>query len=164
MPSIMIKTAAVADALLLETLAKEIWMQHYADIITMEQISYMLERFQSAEAIVQDMQSGAVYDIAYANGEPCGYSAAVPDETGLFLSKLYVRQSCRGLGIARAMVSRIEQRAKDAGLPQVTLKCNKHNTGSLAAYERLGFNVAYACIADIGNGYVMDDYALEKVL
>ncbi len=164
MPSIMIKAAAVADAPLLEALAKEIWTQHYADIITMDQIRYMLENFQSAEAIVQDMQSGAVYDIAYADGEPCGYSAAVPDGTALFLSKLYVRQSCRGLGIARAMVSRIEQRAKASGLLHLSLKCNKYNTGSLAAYERLGFSVAYACVTDIGNGFIMDDYALEKAL
>ncbi len=164
MPSIMIKTADVADAPLLEALAKEIWTQHYADINTLEQISYMLERFQSAEAIVQDMQSGAVYDIAYANGEPCGYSAAVPDETGLFLSKLYVRQSCRGLGIARAMVSRIVHRAQETGAGRVWLKCNKYNTNSLAAYERLGFTVAYPCVTDIGNGFVMDDYVLEKMI
>lgn len=164
MPSISIKTADVTDAPLLEALAKEIWTQHYADIITREQIGYMLDKFQSVQAILQDMQSGAVYDIAYSDGAPCGYSAVVPDGTALFLSKLYVRQSCRGQGIARAMVNRIEQRAKEAGLPQVTLKCNKYNTGSLAAYERLGFRVAYACVADIGNGYVMDDFALEKTL
>ena len=160
----MIKTADVADAPLLEALAKEIWTQHYADIITLEQISYMLDRFQSAEAIVQDMQSGAVYDIAYADGEPCGYSAAEPDETGLFLSKLYVRQSCRGQGIARAMVNRIVHRAQETGAVRISLKCNKYNTNSLAAYERLGFTFAYPCVTDIGNGFVMDDYVLEKMI
>ena len=164
MPNIMIKTANIADAPLLETLAKEIWTQHYANIITMEQIRYMVENFQSAEAIVQDMQIGAVYDIAYTDGEPCGYSAAAPDGAGLFLSKLYVRQSCRGLGIARAIVSRIEERARQSGAQRVWLKCNKYNTESLAAYERLGFSVAYPCVTDIGGGFVMDDYALEKVL
>lgn len=164
MPDISIKTAELSDAPLLEALAKEIWTQHYADIITMEQITYMLNNFQSSDAILQDMQSGAVYDIAYADGEPCGYSAAAPDDTGLFLSKLYVRQSCRGLGIARAMVSRIDERAKEGGASRVWLKCNKYNANSLAAYERLGFSVAYACVTDIGNGFIMDDYALEKVL
>lgn len=164
MPDISIKTANVSDAPLLEALAKEIWTQHYADIITMEQISYMLDNFQSAEAILQDMQNGAVYDIAYADGEPCGYCAAVPDETGLFLSKLYVRQSCRGQGIARALVSLIGERAKEIGAGRIWLKCNKYNTNSLAAYERLGFCVAYPCVTDIGNGFIMDDYALEKKL
>ncbi len=164
MPDISIRTADASDVPLLEALAKEIWTQHYADIITMEQISYMLDNFQSAEAILQDMKSGAVYDIAYADGEPCGYSATAPDDKGLFLSKLYVRQSCRGQGIARAMVGRIDDRAKQTGAVRVWLKCNKHNTGSLAAYERLGFCVAYSCVTDIGNGFIMDDYALEKIV
>ncbi len=164
MSDISIKIADVTDAPLLAALAQEIWTQHYANIITMDQISYMLERFQSADSIVKDMRSGAVYDIAFLDGEPCGYSAAVPDDTGLFLSKLYVRQSCRGLGIARAMMDAIEERAGKTNTPRIWLKCNKHNTGSLAAYERLGFCVAYACVTDIGNGFIMDDYALEKAL
>ena len=163
MPDIEIKTAEVADAALIAALAKEIWTQHYVSIITMEQINFMLEHFQSAEAIIKDIESGTVYNIAYISGDPCGYSATVPEETGLFLSKLYVKQSCRGQGIARSLIARIDERAKNAGARRIWLKCNKHNKGSLAAYERLGFSIAYPCITDIGGGFVMDDYALEKI-
>ncbi len=161
---IMIRTANASDAPLIEKLAEEIWMQHYVSIITPEQIRFMLTNYQSTAAILQDMQSGAVYDIAYTDGEPCGYSMTIPDDSGLFLSKLYMRQSCRGRGIARKMVNRIDGRAKELGASRIWLKCNKHNTGSLAAYERLGFTIAYPCVTDIGGGFVMDDYALEKKL
>jgi len=164
MPNIEIKSAAVTDAPLIEALAKEIWTQHYVSIITIDQINFMLENFQSAEAIKKDIESGAVYDIAFLNGNPCGYSAIVPDETGLFLSKLYVKQSCRGQGVAKAMMNRIDERAKNTKAPRIWLKCNKYNKDSLAAYERLGFTISYPCVTDIGGGFIMDDYALEKKL
>ncbi len=162
MPNIKIKTAAVTDAPVIAALAKEIWTQHYVSIITIEQINFMLDNFQSTAAILRDIEIGAVYDIAYLDGEPCGYSAAVPDETGLFLSKLYVRQSCRGQGVAKALMRRIEDRAKVIKAPRIWLKCNKNNKDSLTAYARLGFSIAYPCVTDIGGGFVMDDYALEK--
>lgn len=164
MPNLEIKTANSSDAALLESLAKEIWTQHYVNIITMAQITFMLEHFQSKSAIQKDLEYGAVYDIAYFDDQPCGYSATMPDETGLYLSKLYVKQSCRGQGVARALMSRVDKRAKSAGLSRIWLKCNKRNTNSLAAYERLGFTVAYDCVTDIGGGFVMDDYALEKAV
>lgn len=159
-----IKTADTADAPLIAALAKEIWTQHYVSIITVEQINFMLKNYQSAEAIIKDIKNGMIYDVAYSDGEPCGYSATSSDETGLFLSKLYVRQSCRGQGIAKALMTRINERAKNAQAPRIWLKCNKYNKDSLAAYERLGFTVAYPCITEIGGGFVMDDYALEKMV
>lgn len=161
--AIEVKTATEADAALIEALAKEIWTQHYQSIISREQIAFMLETFQSVDAISADMRGGAVYDIALFDGEPCGYSAAAPDDTGLFLSKLYVRQSRRGRGIARAMADRIDARARDIDARRVWLKCNRRNTDSLAAYERLGFHIAYPCVTRIG-AFVMDDYVLEKTL
>jgi len=164
MPDITIKTASVSDSILIETLAREIWMQHYPSIITIQQIDFMLSQFQSAAAIQKDMEGGMVYDIAFSDGDPCGYSAVFPDQTGLFLSKLYVKQSCRRQGVAKSLLYHIEQRAKESGISRIWLKCNKNNTGSLKAYERLGFSVAYSCVTDIGSGFVMDDYALEKFL
>lgn len=162
MPNIKIKTATIADAPLIEALAKEIWTQHYASIITMAQITYMLDRFQSADAISKDIQNGAFFDIAYLEDEPCGYSATFPKESGFFLSKLYVKQSCRAQGVARTLVSHVDARAKDVGAPRIWLTCNKHNKNSLAAYERLGFSIIEECETDIGNGFIMDDYVLEK--
>ena len=164
MPKAEIKTATIADAPLIAALAKEIWTQHYVSIITIEQINFMLDNFQSTEAIQNDIEHGSVYDIAYLGGKPCGYSATTPDDTGLFLSKLYVKQSCRGKGVAKTLMNRINERAKEAKTPRIWLKCNKYNKNSLAAYERLGFTVAYPCVTDIGGGFIMDDYALEKTV
>jgi RimJ/RimL family protein N-acetyltransferase len=89
---------------------------------------------------------------------------AVNPDNDVFLSKFYVRQSARGCGVGRAMLNRILAfaRAHDAG--RIWLSCNKHNAISLAAYEKLGFNITGDVVTDIGGGFVMDDFVLEMKL
>ena len=38
---------------------------------------------------------------------------------------------------------------------------NRNNTGSVAAYEKMGFQKVREQVAEIGGGYVMDDYIME---
>lgn len=161
---ISIKTAtAPANIETIERLAKEIWTQHYTPIIGRAQVDYMLGRFQSQSAIRQDIANGCVYFIAYGDGLACGYCAIKPDN-GLFLSKLYVMQACRGNGIARAMMRCVHACAEQNHAARIWLTCNKHNHASLCAYRRLGFTQTGACVTDIGGGFVMDDFILEKRL
>ncbi len=162
---IAIRTASgPVDAATIETLAREIWTQHYTPIIGAAQVAYMLEHFQSRSAIEVDIANGYVYSIAALDGEPCGYSAVRLDQDGLFLSKLYVREAARSLGIARAMLHAAVTAAREAGMARIWLTCNKYNTASLTAYERLGFIRIRDIVTDIGDGYVMDDYVMEKRL
>jgi RimJ/RimL family protein N-acetyltransferase len=39
---------------------------------------------------------------------------------------------------------------------------NKNNVNSIKVYEKLGFKKTGPVIQDIGNGFVMDDYKMEK--
>jgi ribosomal protein S18 acetylase RimI-like enzyme len=161
---ITIRRADTRDAALLEALARQIWTPHYTPLIGSEQVDYMLDQFQSKDAIRRDIENGYVYDIAFVGNDACGYSATRNDGDSHFLSKLYVRENCRGRGIARMLVSCAAQRARQAGAAAIRLTCNKRNADSLAAYARLGFTVAGECVASIGSGFVMDDYILEKKL
>ena len=49
---------------------------------------------------------------------------------------------------------------KERGLKKIWLTCNKYNANTLAIYNHLGFVITDAQMADIGNGFVMDDYIL----
>lgn len=159
----LITASSTEDIQTVETLAREIWIQHYTPIIGAEQVSYMLQHFQSSGAIEADIAKGYIYSIAYVGGNPCGYSAVRLDPDGLFLSKLYVREAARGQGIAQAMLRAAEAAAHTAGASRIWLTCNKYNTASLAAYERMGFTRTAEIVTDIGNGFAMDDYVMEKL-
>ena len=47
------------------------------------------------------------------------------------------------------------------GLSKIWLTVNKYNDGSIAAYEALGMKRVRDQVADIGGGFVMDDYVYE---
>jgi hypothetical protein len=38
------------------------------------------------------------------------------------------------------------------------------NRGAINAYKRWGFRITDEVVADIGEGFVMDDYRMEKLL
>ena len=42
------------------------------------------------------------------------------------------------------------------------LTVNKHNRNAIAAYGKYGFRVAESVVKDIGSGFVMDDYVMNK--
>lgn len=145
-------------------LAHEIWNQHFTPIIGKAQVDYMVEKFQSKRAISEQIEEGYSYYLIKAGGDYVGYTGVCPKESELFLSKLYIRASQRGKGHGRKAVEFIEELAREKGLGKITLTVNKNNTDTIKAYEKFGFANLGAIVQDIGNGFVMDDFKMEKVV
>lgn len=147
------------------SLAEEIWTEHYASILSAEQIRYMVDAFQSAQAIEKQLTGQHYrYYLVKADGEAAGYIGVQPGDGRLFLSKLYLRKAARGRGYARRMLAFVSGFCSGAELSGVWLTVNRLNRDSIAVYERLGFVKTREQVADIGNGYVMDDFIMEKIL
>lgn len=140
-------------------LARQIWNEHYPGIISQEQIDYMLNRLQSDAAIEQQIRSGDEYFLIRHQGNDAGYLAvrAEPQRQRLFISKLYLLNPLRGQGLARQTMRWLVHNRKETVF---WLTVNKHNP-ALLVYQRLGFRIVSEVVADIGNGFVMDDYQLE---
>lgn len=149
-----------------ERLAGQIWRQHYTPIIGPAQVDYMLERFQCADAIRAQLTEGHEYFLAIQKGRDVGYIAFLieSNKRALFLSKIYTRRSARGHGAGREMLALAERRARESDAKKIWLTVNKHNTNSIAWYTRMGFVVTDTLLTDIGGGFVMDDYLMEKPL
>lgn len=150
---------------LVEKLATEIWTEHYVPIIGIDQVEYMLDNFQSAEAISHQINhEGYEYFFIEDEGNPVGYTAIQPNENALYLSKLYVKSSARGKGLGKTAMQFVEKLARDKGLPKITLNVNRNNTNSIKAYEKMGFVKSGTVNIDIGECYAMCDYVMEKTL
>ncbi|WP_244905516.1 GNAT family N-acetyltransferase [Paenibacillus physcomitrellae] len=153
-------TEQIAD---LAPLAAEIWREHYITIITMEQIDYMIDKFQSVAAITdQIQQQGYEYYLFQQDGVNVGYMSVKPEEGKLFLSKFYIAKEHRGNGYSSQAFAFLEQLCKDRKLSHIWLTVNRYNTNSIAVYERKGFRSIREQKADIGSGFVMDDFIMEK--
>lgn len=154
-----------SDIKIVSELAKEIWTEHYTPIIGIDQVNYMLEKFQSKKAIEdQTLLSNYKYFIIYNETTPIGYLSIKKEETSLFLSKIYIKATSRGEGIGKTAMSFIENQAKTLNCKKIYLTVNKYNTNSIKAYQKIGFNKIEELVIDIGNGYIMDDYKMEKLL
>lgn len=146
----------------LEVLAREIWIEHYSPIIGQDQVEYMLKKFQSKEAMVSQLGQGYVYFAFFYDNQIIGYFSVEPREHCLFLSKVYLKKDFRGKGIFTIMLEQVEQLCKTAGKKLIELTVNKHNTDSISIYQSKGFIITASAVFDIGNGYVMDDFILQK--
>ncbi len=146
-------------------LAREIWYEYYVPLIGRAQVDYMVSRFQSSGAMSQQLREGYEYFLIERDGCGIGYCAVQPQpaESGLFLSKLYLLRDARGAGTGRVCMEFIEQLARRRGLKLLWLTVNKGNP-AVKAYERLGFRIAADLVMDIGGGFVMDDFRMEKPL
>lgn len=143
-------------------LADTIWHEHYTPIIGASQVTYMLNKFQSVGAIEHQVGSGVRYYLIFSGSQPAGYLAIEKKSDELFLSKFYVLKQYRGKGIGKEAMEFVVREANFMGCSQISLTVNKHNSGAIGAYEKLGFNNLGGVVQDIGNGYVMDDFLLIK--
>lgn len=142
-------------------LAYEIWHQHFIPIIGEEQVDYMVEKFQSYPAIKAQVENdGYEYFQIHSGQTLVGYTGVHQEEDALFLSKLYIKKDCRGQHLATTAMNYLINLCKERGLKKIWLTCNKYNANTLAVYDHLGFVITSEQVADIGNGFVMDDYIL----
>jgi diamine N-acetyltransferase len=148
-------------------LAREIWIAHYTKIISREQIDYMLDgRFTDANLARYLDAPDRWMHVLRVGGATVGYLSyaltATPRE--LKLEQLYLLPALHGRGLGRLMMDHVERRARELGCDTLMLTVNKKNTTASRVYFASGFTVRAEAVFDIGHGYVMDDYVLEKKL
>ncbi len=149
---------------IVESLAAEIWTEHYVPIIGKEQVDYMLDRFQSKQSISDQIRSRFLYFLIKEDNQFIGYIGVQQKGDELFLSKIYIRSSERGKGLGKKAIQFIERLAKEKGLRKIALTVNKNNRVAIKAYEKLGFKNLGSVIQEIGNGFIMDDFRMEKTV
>ncbi len=155
-----------ADIEAVSKLAKEVWEDHYTPIIGKSQVDYMLENFQSAEAIDSQITQGQHYYLTALEQSNVGYFALIHDfeKYAVKISKIYTHSFYRGKGIGNFMLKFIEQACEDNDVSRLWLTVNKNNKDSISWYQRRGFEITEDVKIDIGSGYYMDDYVMEKTI
>lgn len=149
------------------SLAERVWREHYSEILDQGQIEYMLERFQSEKAIREQIEhQGYQYYLLQADGAYAGFIGIKeePQNKSLFLSKIYIDKEYRGLGYGSQSFAFLIDICKRKQYNKIWLTVNRQNKSSIRIYEKNGFRKAYTKVSDIGHGYVMDDYIMEKML
>ena len=157
-----IRIASPDDIPLIRELTFRVWPQTYAAIISQQQIDYMLDMMYSETSLQKQMQEGARFIFVYDDTEPVGFAAYQEMQPGVYkLHKIYILASQQGKGTGRFVIDHIINDIKQKGATALQLQVNRHNKAR-NFYEKLGFTVIEEADFEIGNGYFMNDYIMEK--
>lgn len=159
-----LQSVKTEDLEILSSLADEVWHQAYDNLLGPSQVDYMIKKFQSKKAFIEQIQKGYEYYFILASGVICGYLGILQEDKRMFLSKIYLRAGHCGQGIAQIVLNKIQEEGKARKLKEIYLTVNKNNDRAIKAYERFGFIKTDSIVTDIGNGYVMDDYVYTFVI
>lgn len=172
MSSIMFTDASLdalteADMEIVARLGDVIWRSHYTKMLSVAQIDYMLAGRYTPDKLCRYFNADDCWlELLKLAGEPIGYCsyARTSSPNEMKLEQLYLLQEHRGKGLGGFMLRHIEVQARMHGLSVLMLQVNKRNVESIAFYHKVGFTVRHEAIVDIGNGFVMDDYVMVKML
>ena len=155
-----------ADFSVVASLGERIWRQHYASIISASQIEYMLAgRYAPNKLVAYINADDRWLLVVREGGDAVGYfSYARLSAEEMKLEQLYLLAERRGRGLGSLMMTHVEAHARTLGCTRVVLTVNKRNTSSIAIYEARGFVIRESAVFDIGDGYVMDDSVMVKML
>lgn len=159
-----------ADISLIGPFTRRIWREHYAGIISAEQIEYMLRNKYDEADLRPYIGAGErtddrTFDLLRIAGALAGFlrcKRIAPDTVKI--EEIYLDAAWRGRGFGARMLEHAHTRARAWGCARLMLHVNKRNAIAIRAYERRGFVIHRAFAADIGGGFVMDDYEMQMAL
>ncbi|OIQ16931.1 MAG: GNAT family N-acetyltransferase [Flavobacterium sp. MedPE-SWcel] len=157
--------ASLKDVTLINELAEQVWELTYKDILSPEQLEYMFGMMYSPTSIKNQLDEKGHQFILIKDDAEIYYGfasyeiSARPETTKIH--KLYVLPQTQGKGIGRLLLNAIEKEAHANGNNTITLNVNRFNT-ALHFYNKTGFVKTGTEDIDIGNGYLMEDFILDK--
>lgn len=160
-----IRIATINDILLIRHLAEQVFPETYKHIITPAQCDYMMDMMYSETSLLRQMtEERHIYQLLAIDGEPAGYVSVQPIEADVYeLQKIYVLPRFQGRHLGRtlfdAAVSLVKRLHPEPC--RIFLHVNRYNKAK-TFYEHLGLKVTKQGDYDIGNGYFMNDYIMEK--
>ena len=140
----------------------------YKEILSAEQMEYMMDWMYSPDNLRHQMDDGHVYYIAYSGDEPCGYVSVQPDGISadgrkvFHLQKIYILPSEQGHGLGRVLFETAVSHATAlAGDSKVRIELNvNRNNPAVGFYHHLGMTIRRQGDFHIGNGFYMNDYIM----
>lgn len=163
------KLATISDIPVIQRIAYHTWPVTFEQILSLEQVTYMLDMMYSSVSLTQQIQEkGHTFLLSgFEEQEPMGFAAFEINYQGLPVTKIhkiYILPAAQGKGLGKNLFDHISQKSVEKGIKRLSLNVNRNNEKALEFYQRNGFDVVGEEDIPIGQGYLMEDYILEKNL
>lgn len=164
---ITISEAGRNDVKIIQDITYKTWPITYGEILTEEQLNYMLDLFYSDEALTAqlDKREQLFYLISDENSVLgfIGIEHNYKKEAITKIHKIYLLPETQGKGIGKSVIESIGKLAVANNSSSLFLNVNRFNK-ALHFYEKTGFKIIDEVNIEIGNGYLMEDFVMEKRL
>lgn len=158
-----IRKATINDIESIRALAIETWHQTYRNIISAEQIEFMLGKFYAVSVISKQIEDPQHYMVVAAhNQEIHAYYHAFPQATALYISKLYVLPAIQQKKLGSLLLAHAVTTALSNHLSRLTLNVNRHNP-AVGFYTKFGFKIIETIDIPLDK-FWLNDYVMEKQL
>lgn len=161
-----IRKATKDDCPQIRQLAEQIFPATYKEIISQEQIDFMMDWMYSISNLNKQMDDGHIYFLAYRETAPVGYVSVEQQNKDLFhLQKIYVLGSEQGTGCGKFLFAEAVKYIKTVHPAPCTMELNVNRENrAIRFYEHMGMHKARQGDFSIGNGYFMNDYIMSMEL
>lgn len=156
------------DIPLIQDLARRSWENAYAEILSKEQMEFMLSTMYSQEEISSQVKAPNYhyYLIQDENNDSfegfIGYEIEYEKETTK-LHRIYLIPESKGKGFGKKALEFLNKEVSERGDKRIILNVNKYNSAR-KFYESQGYKVYDEGVFDIGNNFFMDDYLMEYLI
>jgi GNAT superfamily N-acetyltransferase len=166
---ITITEATEHDLPIIRDIAYQTWPSTFGEILSPDQIRYMLDMMYSPDALKRQIKDkNHVFLLAREadTGAYFGYLSYELDyqaEPKTKIHKIYLLPASQGKGVGRLLIDKVAELAIEQKNARLVLNVNRYNK-AIQFYERMGFTIIDTETIDIGNGFLMEDYVMEKPL
>ena len=159
--------ATIEDIQIIRELAQITWYPTFREILSQEQIEYMLEMMYSEKALKEQIEvKKHQFFLAKEDERILGYLSVEVDynqQPVTKIHKIYILPDLQSKGIGKLLMQKAEQVALENNNTILSLNVNRFNK-ALKFYETVGFSITKTEDINIGNGYLMEDFVMEKNL
>ena len=163
---ITLRIAKEDDLSMISDLAEQIWPHTYGAYLSQEQLRYMLDLMYNHGELLSQLQKGHTFIIAHQGEKDlgfAGFSCIESEKNGYKLHKIYVLPETQGQGVGKLLMNEVVDLVGRNGGKTLQLNVNRNNKARYF-YEKAGFIIKETVDIDLGNGFFMNDYVMERTL
>lgn len=158
--------ASPGELSIIQAIAHQTWPVTYGEMISREQLDYMIRMIYSEHSIKRQMEvMRHEFVIGSQARIPFGFASVEQDygiDRQLMIHKLYVLPAFQGRGLGKMFIGYITKLALEGGQTSLCLKVFHKNIRAITFYKNLGFSICGEDTSDIGSGYRIFDYVMLK--
>jgi diamine N-acetyltransferase len=160
-----IQEAIISDIKTIQEIAHISWAVTYGPILSAIQLEYMLDLIYSDDSLLQQFQKKQqIFYLIVDQNVSVGFFSIehqYKNENVTRIHKIYLLPETQGKGFGKFAIDKITEIALEKNAKKLSLNVNRFNN-AIHFYQKIGFETIGEEDIEIGNGYLMEDFMLEK--